>query len=100
MLRGGFMAGYWNKPQKTAEALRDGWLCTGDIGVMDADGYITMLGRRSELLKVGGESWYPRDVEEVLAEIAPIRLAALVGIPGSDGTRPVAAVTAVSTIKP
>jgi acyl-CoA synthetase (AMP-forming)/AMP-acid ligase II len=97
VLRGGFMAGYWDKPEKTAQALRDGWLCTGDIGVMDADGYITMLGRRSELLKVGEESWYPRDVEEVLAEIAPIRLAALVGITGAEGTRPVAAVTVSDT---
>ncbi len=93
VLRGGFMAGYWDKPEKTAEALRDGWLCTGDIGVMDADGCITMLGRRSELIKVGDESWYPRDVEEILAEIAPIRLAALVGVPGPGGTRPIAAVT-------
>ncbi len=94
VLRGGYMAGYWAKPEKTAEALRDGWLCTGDIGVMDADGYVTMLGRRSELLKVGGESWYPRDIEEILAEIAPVRLAALVGVPdGAGGTRPVAAIT-------
>lgn len=93
VLRGGFMAGYWGKPEKTAEALRDGWLCTGDIGVMDEDGYVTMLGRRSELIKVGEQSWYPRDVEEVLAEIEPIRLAALVGIAGDAGTRPVAAVT-------
>lgn len=93
VLRGGFMAGYWDKPAKTAEALRDGWLCTGDIGVMDADGYVTMLGRRSELIKVGDESWYPRDVEEILAEFTSIRLAALVGVAGPNGTRPIAAVT-------
>jgi long-chain acyl-CoA synthetase len=96
-LRGGFMAGYWGRPEKTAEALRDGWLCTGDIGVMDKDGYVTMLGRRSELLKIGDQSWYPRDVEEILAEIAPVRLAALVGISGESGTRPVAAVTVGGT---
>lgn len=93
VLRGGFMDGYWNRPEKTAEALRDGWLCTGDIGLMDSDGYVTMLGRRSELLKVGEQSWYPRDVEEILAEIAPVRLAALVGIATDAGTRPIAAVT-------
>lgn len=92
-LTGGFMDGYWGKPEKTAEALRDGWLRTGDIGVMDEDGCITMLGRRSELLRIGNAAWYPRDVEEVLAEIEPVRLAALIGIGAPEGTRPVAVVT-------
>ena len=92
-IRGGYMTSYWNRPEKTAEALRDGWLHTGDIGTIDADGYITMLGRRSELLNFAGTSWYPRDVEEALALVEPIRLAALVGVPGDDGLRPVAAVT-------
>lgn len=96
-LTGGFMAGYWGRPDKTAEVVRDGWLLTGDIGRMDADGTITMLGRRSELLTVAGEVWYPRDIEEELCTIDAIRSAALVGVAGPDGLRPVAAVTVAGT---
>jgi long-chain acyl-CoA synthetase len=96
-LTGGFMAGYWGKPEKTAEVLHNGFLMTGDIGTMDADGVITMLGRRSELLRIGGQSWYPRDIEEALCTITTIRDAALVGVPGKDGLRPVAAVTLQGT---
>ena len=69
-LRGGFMKGYWGKPEKTAEAMRGGWLHTGDAGVMDRDGYITMRGRFAELIKVGGRTWFPRDVEEALCAAA------------------------------
>lgn len=92
-LTGGFMAGYWGKPDKTAEVVRDGWLLTGDIGRMDVDGAITMLGRRSELLTVADKVWYPRDIEEELCTIDAVRSAALVGIEGPYGLRPVAAVT-------
>ena len=55
VLRGGFMWGYWGKPDKTAEVLRDGWLHSGDIGVFDAQGFLTMRGRRNELLHVAGK---------------------------------------------
>ena len=65
-LRGGFMAGYWDRPDKTAETLRDGWLHTGDVGFLDAEGFVFMRGRPRERLTVAGEHWYPRDVEEVL----------------------------------
>lgn len=78
VLRGGYMAGYWNRPDKTSEVLRDGWLCTGDIGFIDRDGFVTMLGRRSELIRVGDRSWYPRDIEDVLAELPGIAMAALI----------------------
>ena len=94
VIRGGFMKGYWGKPDKTAEVTRGGWLHTGDIGVMDRDRFITMRGRRSELIEVGGQRWYPRDVEEALARQEGVVLAALVGVPDERlGSRPVAFVT-------
>ena len=66
VLRGGFMWGYWGKPEKTKEATRDGWLRTGDLGMIDDDGFLTMRSRRAELIEVKGVAWYPRDVEEAL----------------------------------
>ncbi|HEV8420572.1 MAG TPA: fatty acid--CoA ligase family protein, partial [Actinomycetota bacterium] len=93
-LRGGFMAGYWRLPEKTAETLRGGWLHTGDVGYMDADQFVYVRGRLSERLRVAGEYWYPRDVEEVLMRHPGIREAALIGLPDPDiGHRPVACVT-------
>ncbi|HSB85579.1 MAG TPA: class I adenylate-forming enzyme family protein [Ilumatobacteraceae bacterium] len=94
-LRGGFMAGYWNRPDKTAETLSGGWLHTGDTGFVDTEGYVFMRGRLSERLTVGGTHWYPRDVEEVLMRHPAVREAALVGVPDPHlGHRPVAFVTA------
>ncbi len=96
VIRGGFMKGYWGRPEKTAEATRDGWLHTGDIGVMDSDRFITMRGRRSELIEVKGRRWYPRDVEEALCRQEGVALAALVGVPHPTlGALPVAFVTAL-----
>ena len=93
-LRGGFMKGYWGKPDKTAEATRGGWLHSGDAGCMDADGYITMRGRFAELVTVGGRTWFPRDVEEALCAQPGIREAAVVAVPDPAlGQRPVAYVT-------
>lgn len=94
VLRGGFMDGYWGKPEKTAEATRSGWLRTGDLGVIDSDGFITMRGRRAELIVVSGKPWYPRDVEEALCEQAGVRQAALIGLPDPTlGARPAAFIT-------
>lgn len=93
-LRGGFMAGYWRLPEKTAETLRGGWLHTGDVGYMDADQFVYVRGRLSERLRVAGEYWYPRDLEEVLMRHPVIREAALIGLPDPElGHRPVACVT-------
>ena len=93
-LRGGFMKGYWGKPDKTAEAMRGGWLHTGDAGVMDRDGYVTMRGRFAELIKVGGRTWFPRDVEEALCAQPGVKEAAVVALPDAElGQRPVAFVT-------
>jgi len=93
-LRGGFMAGYWNKPDKTAEATRGGYLRTGDVGFLDADGCVTLRGRRSELIEVGGVTWFPRDIEEALQRIRGVKHAALIGLPDAVlGARPAAFVT-------
>lgn len=98
-LRGGYMAGYWNRPDKTAEVLRDGWLWTGDLGTMDADGYVTVRGRRSELIVVGEQDWFPRDVEEALGLHPEVRAAAVVGVPDPAlGHRPVAFIQAERSI--
>lgn len=93
-LRGGFMKGYWGKPDKTAEVLRGGWLHSGDAGTMDRDGYVTMRGRFAELITVGGRTWFPRDVEEALCAQAGIKEAAVIALPDAElGQRPVAYVT-------
>ena len=60
------MAGYWRNPQATAQALRDGWLFTGDVGVLDDDGFLTLKDRSKDLVISGGSNIYPREVEEVL----------------------------------
>jgi acyl-CoA synthetase (AMP-forming)/AMP-acid ligase II len=91
---GGFMVGYWGRAEKTAEALRGGFLHTGDAGTMDADGAVTMRGRFAELIAVAGRTWFPRDIEEALAAVDGVREAAVVGLPDPEiGARPVAFVT-------
>jgi long-chain acyl-CoA synthetase len=79
------MQGYWHRPQETAEALRDGWLHTGDLAEMDSDGYFRIIGRISDLMPVGTRRVYPRDVEEVLYEHPSVQEAAAIGVPGADG---------------
>lgn len=60
------MSGYWNNPASTAQALRDGWLFTGDLGVMSKDGFLTLKDRSKDMIISGGSNIYPREVEEVL----------------------------------
>ena len=72
-------AGYWRRPDATQAAWRDGWFRTGDVGVRGKDGYITLHGRRSDLIISGGFNIYPREIEELLAEQPGIREAAVVG---------------------
>ena len=75
-------AGYWNRPDATAAAFVDGWFRTGDLGVRDpADGYLTLQGRRSDVIISGGFNIYPREVEEVLLTMPGIREAAVAGRP-------------------
>jgi fatty-acyl-CoA synthase len=74
-------AGYWNDPGKTAEAFRDGWFHSGDLGVMDEDGYISVVDRKKDMIKTGGESVASREVEEVLYQHPGVAEAAVFGIP-------------------
>jgi long-chain acyl-CoA synthetase len=60
------MAGYWQQPDATAAAIRDGWLFTGDVGSLDDDGFLTLLDRSKDLLISGGNNIYPREIEEAL----------------------------------
>ena len=73
-------AGYWRRPEATGAAWRDGWFLTGDIGSRAADGYITLHGRRSDLIISGGFNIYPREVEELLLELHGVREAVVVGV--------------------
>lgn len=75
------MSGYRNKPAETAEALRAGWLYTGDIGELDADGYIYIRDRKKDMAIVGGYNVYPREVDEVLFTHPDVKEAAAAGVP-------------------
>lgn len=74
------MVGYWNKPEETNQVLRDGWLYTGDIGLMDDEGYIKFLGRKRELIKCSGYSVFPAEVEDLLYRHPAVKEASVIGI--------------------
>ncbi len=78
------MAGYWRNPQATAAAIRDGWLLTGDMGSLDADGFLTLKDRSKDLLISGGSNIYPREVEEVLLTASGVAEVAVVGAPDAE----------------
>jgi acyl-CoA synthetase (AMP-forming)/AMP-acid ligase II len=75
------MKGYWNRPEATAEALKDGWLYTGDIARMDEDGYFYIVGRKKELIKASGYSVFPAEVENFLYGHPAIKEVAVIGVP-------------------
>ncbi|MCB2017470.1 MAG: AMP-binding protein [Hydrogenophaga sp.] len=75
------MAGYWRNPEATAAAIRDGWLWTGDMGALDADGFLTLKDRSKDLIISGGSNIYPREVEEVLLHAPGVAEVAVVGAP-------------------
>jgi long-chain acyl-CoA synthetase len=75
------MTGYWERPEETADVLRDGWLRTGDLATVDADGYFTIVDRAKDLIIVGGLNVYPREVEEVLMSHPAVSDAAVIGRP-------------------
>jgi long-chain acyl-CoA synthetase len=75
------MKGYWNLPDATDAAIKDGWFCTGDIGRVDEDGFYYIVDRKKDLIIRGGYNVYPREVEEVLHEHPAIAEAVVIGIP-------------------
>jgi long-chain acyl-CoA synthetase len=77
----GVMQGYWNSPEVTREALRDGWLHTGDLGFRDEDGYLYIVDRKKDLIIRGGFNVYPRDIEDALLEHPAVESAGVVGRP-------------------
>jgi acyl-CoA synthetase (AMP-forming)/AMP-acid ligase II len=82
VVRGGnVMLGYWNRPEETAEALRGGWMHTGDGGYMDDDGYVYISDRIKDMIISGGENVYSVEVESVLTQHPAIATVAVIGVP-------------------
>ena len=78
-------AGYWQMPEKTAEELRpDGWFLTGDLGLIDADGYVHIVGRGKDLIISGGFNVYPKEVEEAIDALPGVLESAVIGVPHAD----------------
>ncbi|WP_216829816.1 acyl-CoA synthetase [Alkalihalobacterium elongatum] len=75
------MVGYWNKPEATKEAIKDGWFYTGDLAKFDAEGFIYIVDRKKDMIITGGENVYPIEVEQVLYRHPNIREAAIIGYP-------------------
>jgi long-chain acyl-CoA synthetase len=78
------MLGYWNNPEATAETIKDGWLRTGDVGRMDADGFLTLSDRSKDVIISGGTNIYPREVEEALLTHPAVVEVSVVGAPDPD----------------
>ncbi len=74
------MKGYWNRPDETAEVLKDGWLYTGDLATMDRDGYFAIVDRKKDMIIASGYNVYPREIEEVLYEHPAVLEACAVGV--------------------
>jgi len=81
IVRGPIMKGYYNNPRATADTIRDGWLYTGDVGKVDEDGELFILGRKKEMIIAKGQNIYPSDIEDVLYTHPKVAEAAVVGIP-------------------
>ena len=93
------MAYYWDKPEATAEAFRNGWLHTGDIGTMDEDGFFYIVDRKNDMLVSGGYNIYPREIEDVLMGFPGVQEVAVVGLPDEKwGDRVVAVVGGPSSL--
>jgi acyl-CoA synthetase (AMP-forming)/AMP-acid ligase II len=75
------MQGYLNRPEATTETLRDGWLHTGDVGILDADGYLRIVDRIKDMIIRGGENIYPKEIESVIAQHPDVLEVAVVGGP-------------------
>jgi len=91
------MQGYWHAPEATAEAVRDGWLHTGDIGYLDEEGYLFIVDRKKDLIIRGGFNVYPRDVEDALLEHPSVVGAGVVGRPDARRGEEVVAFVALTS---
>jgi long-chain acyl-CoA synthetase len=89
------MKGYWNKPEETAKAMRDGWFHTGDVARRDEDGFYFIVDRKKDMIIRGGYNIYPREIEEVFYEHPAIAEAAVIGVPHDSLGEEVAAVVAL-----
>jgi long-chain acyl-CoA synthetase len=80
------MLGYWQRPDATAEIIKDGWLHTGDIAVMDEEGFLRIVDRKKDMILVSGFNVYPNEIEDVVMQHAGVQEVAAVGVPsGSSG---------------
>ena len=77
------MQGYWQRPDETAQILRDGWLATGDVAVMDAQGFMRIVDRKKDMILVSGFNVYPNEIEDVIARMPNVLEVAVVGVPDS-----------------
>jgi acyl-CoA synthetase (AMP-forming)/AMP-acid ligase II len=73
--------GYWNRPEETEKALRDGWLHTGDMAVLDREGYVNIVDRKKDMIITGGENVYSVEVENILYTFPSVLEAAVIGVP-------------------
>lgn len=87
------MSGYYKRPDLTAQAIRDGWLYSGDLGYVDKDGFLYLVDRKKDMIISGGVNVYPKDIEEIIVQHPAVREVAVFGIPHEKwGETPLAAV--------
>ena len=91
------MEGYWNLPERTADALRDGWLHTGDLGYLDRQGYLWVTGRMKDVIITGSEHVYPAEIESILLLHPAVAEVAVIGVPDSTWGESVAAIVVPAT---
>lgn len=95
------MRGYHGKPEQTAVSFRDGWLNTGDLAEIDESGFVTIVGRVKDMIISGGLNVYPKEIEDVIAQLPGVREVAVVAVPDARfGEAPVAVVVADDTFDP
>jgi acyl-CoA synthetase (AMP-forming)/AMP-acid ligase II len=87
------MQGYWNKPELTAQTVREGWIFSGDIGYLDEEGYLYLVDRKKDMIDSGGVKVYPRDIEDIASRHPEVAEVAVFGVPHDTwGETPLAAV--------
>ena len=78
------MKGYWNQPEATAQALRNGWMHTGDLGTMDEEGFVYVVDRLKDMIITGGENVYSAEIENVICQHSAVSMCAVIGIPSPE----------------